>query len=219
MSEDRHLTIGLSWSSESYISDCINPDRFVYEMSGNLFGIDDTERRKLVGKFRVYYVDVMRAIDAGEPIIYVLDAHSPNVAEYFGPIFGSATPDFSHHLLETLDYDILGGNLLILDRLEILPQYRGKGIGLRALRHMIEHFSPGAAVVAMKPFPLQFEIASSDTEKRWRAMLELDQLPMDKDVATEKLRRHYSKLGFLRLRSTPMMVMSTTWVLPTLEEA
>lgn len=218
MSEDRLLTIGLSWSSESCILDYVEYSRFVYETAGNLFGIDDTERRKLVGKFRVYYVDVMRAIDAGVPIILVLEAHSSQVAEYFDPIFGSSAPDFSHQVLEMLDYDIFGGNLLILDRLEILPQYRGKGIGLRVLHHMIERFSPGAAVVAMKPFPLQFEFPSSDAQKRWRARLGLDQLSTDKGLATEKLRQYYSKLGFLRLSGTPMMIMSTACVLPALEE-
>lgn len=218
MSGKGNLDIALKWTSESYISEYLEPDDFIYETSGNLFGINDNDDRKFVGKFRAYYVDVERAIDKEEPIFDVLDAHSSHLAEYFEPIFGSEAPDFSNRLLELLDHEVLGNNFLILDRLEVLPQYRGKGLGLSVLRHMIARFSSGAALVAIKPFPLQFETAPSiEAEKKWRARLKLDQLPTDEDVATEKLCQYYGKLGFLCLSGTPMMVMSTAWSLPSIE--
>ena len=85
---------------------------------------------------------------------------------------------------------------------------------------MVSRFSFGAAIVAMKPFPLQFEAApSNEDERKWRAELSLDQLGTDEDLATEKLCQYYSKLGFLRLNGTPMMVMSTAWSLPSIEDA
>lgn len=220
MSGEGDLTIVMSWSSESYVSEYPAPDDFIYETSGNLFGIDDNDDRELIGKFRVYYVDVECAINEGEPIFDVRDAHSSHLEEYFEPVFGSEAPDFSNRLLDLLGHEVLGCNLLILDRLEVLPQYRGKGLGLSVLRHMITRFSSGAALVAMKPFPLQFEAApSSAAEKKWRTRLSLAQLPTDKDVATEKICQYYSKLGFLSLGSTPMMVMSTAWSLPFIEDA
>ena len=210
MSEESELTIVMSWSSESYITEYSVPFDFIYETSGDLFAIDDNDDREFVGKFRVYYVDVERAISEGEPIFEVLDAHSSHVAEYFEPIFGSEAPDFSNHLLELLDHGIFGSNLLILDRLEMLPQYRGRGLGLSVLRHMISRFSSGAALVAMKPFPLQFEVVRAhEDENKWRDRMNLAQLPTNADVATEKLRQYYSKLGFLHLSGTPMMVKST----------
>src|SRR5687768_5970786 len=40
-------------------------------------------------------------------------------------------------------------NLLILDRVEILPKYRGGGVGLLVLTALIERFGAGAGVVGM----------------------------------------------------------------------
>ena len=66
--------------------------------------------------------------------------------------------DFNENFLEVVGHEVSDYNLLILDRLEIIiPQYRGKKLGLTILHHMIERFSAGASIVAMKPFPLQFE--------------------------------------------------------------
>ncbi len=219
MSEKGDLDIVMRWTTESYVSEYLESDDFIYETSGKLFSSDDNDERKLVGKFRTYYVDVERAIDEGEPIFEVLDAHSSHLVEYFEPLFGSEAPDFSNHLLELLDHEVIGNNLLILDRLEILPQYRGKGLGLSVLRHMIARLSFGASLVALKPFPLQFETTSdTEAEKKWRAMLRLDQLPTDEDAATEKLCQYYKRLGFRRLSGTPMMVMSTARPFPSIED-
>ena len=220
MSEEENPEIVMTWSSESYASEHHEPDDLVYETSGDLFAVDDNDDRRFAGKFRIYYVDVERAIDEGEPIFDALDAHSSHLAEYFEPIFGSEAPDFSNRLLGLFDHELHKANLLILDRLEILPQYRGKGLGLSVLRHLVSRFSSGVGGVAMKPFPLQFETApSSEDERKWRSELGLDQFEADEDLAEEKLCRYYSKLGFLCLDRSPMMVKSTAWSAPPYEDA
>jgi GNAT superfamily N-acetyltransferase len=219
MSRDQDMTIVMTWSGESRISKCPDPDEYVYETSGDILGIDDNGVKQPVGKFQVYYVDAEHAIDEGEAIFDVLDAHSSHVAEYFEPVFGSQEPHFNSRILELFDHAVFGGNLLILDRLEVLPQYRGQGIGLTVLRHMIARFSSGAALVAMKPFPLQFEASPSvGFGDKWQDKMGLSQFPAAEDAATEKLFRYYSKLGFLRLSGTPMMVISTAHSLPSLED-
>jgi len=109
--------------------------------------------------------------------------------------------------------------VLILDRLEILPKFRGKCAGLAVMAEMIRRFSPGAALVAIKPFPLQFEPApSSDDEKKWRRDLGLAELPEGKRIATKKLFDYYSRLGFLRLGRTPFMVRGSGRPLPSFRE-
>ena len=219
MSREQDLTIAMSWRGESYISKYSDPGDYIYEASGDLFVINDDEDKQPVGKFRVYYVDLERAVNEGETISDILDAHSSHVAEYFEPIFGSEEPDFNSRILELFDHAIFASNLLILDRLEILPQYRGEGLGLTVLRHMIARFSSGAALVAMKPFPLQFEASPSvGFGDKWRDRMNLSQFPAAEDVATEKLFRYYSRLGFLRLSGTAMMVMTPAHSLPSLED-
>lgn len=207
--------IVMSWSSESCVADSGEPDDFIYETSGDLFNVDENDERDFVGRFRLYYVDVERAVNEGMSVFDVLDIHSHTV-EYYGAIFGSNAPGFSDRLMKLLKYDVLYSNLLILDRLEIRSKYRGNGLGLSIIRQMARRFSAGAAVIAIKPFPLQFEAEpSGDMEKKWRADLGLGQLSTDERRATKKLCDYYSKLGFIRMNRTPFMVKATAWADPS----
>jgi hypothetical protein len=54
-------------------------------------------------------------------------------------------------------------DLLILDRIELRPEYRGHGLRLVAARCLIEMFGSRCGLVACKPYPLQFEGSN-----RWR---------------------------------------------------
>jgi len=201
----------LSWSGEYYASDLVEPDDLIYEISGEILDVDEYDEQTHIGRFRLYYVDVERAYNEGVSVFSIMDSYAHTV-DYFDAIFGDSSPDFSEALQELLDHDLVGSNLLILDRVEIFPAYRGKRLGLQALKHMVKRFSPGAAVVAMNPYPLQFESeprGELDT-MQW-SELGLYELPTDKAAATKKLRRHYSQLEFVPLPSSPFLVRSTAW--------
>ena len=215
MNREKGFFISMSWSSESFVSEYPDPHDFVYETSGDLYDLGGSEDREFIGRFRVYYVDVERAMNQREPLYNVFDSHSAEVEEFYEPIFGSEGYNFNENLLKVVNYEVSGYNLLILDRLEILPQYRRKKLGLTILHHMIERFSAGASIVAMKPFPLQFEPIGGEDKKKWRDKMGLDQFPTNENIAIEKLHTYYRKLGFTNLTGTPMMVISTDWTLPT----
>jgi hypothetical protein len=86
------------------------------------------------------------------------------------------------------------------------------------MHHMMKRFGPGTALVAIKPFPLQFEHESSNEDnKKWRTELKLAQLPKNERLATKKLSEYYGKLGFRRIARTSYMVRTTEWVLPDIE--
>ena len=80
-----------------------------------------------------------------------------HTCEYAEAILDSNEAPFSARLQKLLGDEIWNFNLLILDRVEILPKYRGGGVGLLVLTTVIERFGAGAGVVGMKPFPLQLE--------------------------------------------------------------
>lgn len=213
-SDDIDLSVVMTWSNESFVGDDGEPDDLIYEMSGDLVNIDDEDKRELVGKFRLFYVDVERADNEGIAIRDVLDAHSATTAEYYEALFDPDEEGFNDRILDLIDDEVAGCNVLILDRLEILPKYRGRKLGLEVMRHMIRRFSSGTGIVSIKPFPLQGEVAATSEEtKKWRADLALDQLPTDQVVATRKLREYYSQIGFVSLDATPFMVRATAWQL------
>lgn len=73
---------------------------------------------------------------------------------YFSAIFDIETLAPSSALTHLLKEEVWPGNVLILDRLKILPEFRLRNLGLAVMRRLIERFGAGAGVVAMKPFPL-----------------------------------------------------------------
>jgi len=193
-----------------------DPYDFIYETKGKIVTIDESDQEMLVGKFRLYYVDLTNAYNQGASIFFMLDSHS-QTAEFLELIDDSNGFEFSKSLLGLLNHEVFENNILILNRLEILPHYRGKNIGLIIMRRLIQRFSSGAGIVAIKPFPLQFEIELPD-ERQWRNELQLSNLHKSEQYATKKLRQYYRRLGFVGMEGTPLMFISTTWRLPTIEE-
>ena len=97
MTEEQDPFVVMRWTAESRVFDSGEPDNFIYETSGDLVNVDDDDGQSLVGKFRIYYVDVERALNEGMSIFDVFDTYS-NTVEYYGAIFGANSPDFSDHV-------------------------------------------------------------------------------------------------------------------------
>lgn len=189
-----------------------DPSDYLHTTSGNLIGLDDDNRRCIAGRFELHHVNICAAIDNGQAVFDIFDCQQSTV-DYYTAIFSPGTADFSEALSSLLDDEPLWGNVLILERLEILPRFRGEGLGLLAMRRMIERFGVGAAVVAIKPFPLQHESAGGDTDQ-WEARMKLSELEKNATRATAALKRYYKRLGFRTMKGTPYMFLSTATTLP-----
>jgi hypothetical protein len=119
----------------------------------------------------------------------------PETAAYI-PLIGKEAGNFSAPVCKKLGEEmVLSRNMLILDRLEIRPQFRGQELGLRYMRAAITRFGMGCRIAAMKPFPLQFEDkVSESTIADFRA-------------ATAKLKKYYARDGFEALRGSDLMIL------------
>jgi len=198
--------VHLVWSDACTVDNAGDPSHYLYETMGEIRQFDDGgENEVLVGKFGLFYVDIRRASSAGVALFDVCDTDSTTIG-YFESLYFPAEPHLNRRASSLLQYDTPAGNLLIIDRLEVMPKFRGRGIGLRVMAEMIGRFGAGASVVAIKPFPLQFETAGS--VDGWCASLELNRLPRSIRSATAKLRDHYASLGFVRVPRTPYMIKS-----------
>ena len=209
-SEESDQYLALRWSVESSVLDSTEPDHFVYESRGDILTIDDyCDSRSLAGRFGLYYLDINRALSAGTQPFDVFDS-SVQIFDYYYHLYDRNSSYFSGRVMKLLNYEVWDSNILILDRIELLPQFRGQGHGLKVLRHMIDRFGAGAALVTIKPFPLQFEAVRSDPDKdKWRSQLKLDELTKSKPIGTKKLFDYYRQLGFRRIGRSPYMVLST----------
>lgn len=208
--------VGLKSDPQHVLAIDDEPSHFLHRHDGHVTlyegeGGDDAIE---IGRYRAYYVDAEGALNAGVPLHDVLDAMQAT-CDYL-ELYDLETGSFSEAAKKAGDADwLFEPNLLILDRLEILPRYRGRGYGLQALVGMMHWFQSGAGLVAMKPFPLQSE-ASIRRPGDPPDPLELDKFPRHHIAARTKLRRYYSQLGFKLVTKTDFMVRRVDRALPKL---
>jgi hypothetical protein len=161
---------------------------------------DDT----LVGKVRLFYLDLGGILETNISVFDLFDVRS-ETAPFYSALIDPETGDFRPDLESTLGEYILDLNILIVDRLEILPEFRGKNIGWECLRLCLQHYARGCGVVALKCFPLQFE-RTELSEPAWRRKMQLGKLSRDRKRSLAKLKKHYGSLGFMGLAGGDIMV-------------
>ncbi len=216
MSEpEEYPAVSLNFDEREVLADDNEPSRFIHHHVGELRCWSDREEDTTIGWFKAIYLDLDGAVEEQEPIFEVFDSQSTTL-DYFNALYGTEgrferAMDMAYGAFSWL----WAPNLLILDRLEVLPAHRGKGIGLIALTGLIRALRPGAGLVAMKPFPLQCESRPNESNEvqRWNA-LALDSLPKDYYRAVAALRRYYKRLGFKRLPGTDLMIRAAQTKLP-----
>jgi GNAT superfamily N-acetyltransferase len=191
-----------------------DPSHYAHSISGTVIGLDKGDNETLAGKFHLYYLDICAAVNARTSVFDVFDCRAATL-DYYSAIFAGASFTISEKLEKLFDFESAWGNVLILERLEILPAFRGRNLGLIVMRRLIERFGSGAAYIAIKPFPLQGEYIGNKEEDPWRAELQLLNLDKNHRRATTKLHRYYRKLGFKTMKGTPFMFRMGDYELPS----
>lgn len=177
------------------------PENFLAEIKGRIL-YQELESGNadslLAGKLRAFYVDIEGAIEHDEDLSDIFDLEYTTEPFYLA-LFDPKTNEFNKYVRQPFGRDVIDDsvNLLILDRLEILPEYRGEGLGLACLYRCMQQYQHGCGIVAMKPFPLQFEpVRGSEDDDPWRQSLNLKAFGRDEKACTKKLESYYRRLGF-----------------------
>jgi len=205
----------LKFAPETFFDENTEPDRFVYQYKGKVIDCGNDEERK-AGKFSARVVDVRGAMFDGYDIFDVFDTDGAAMSCYES-LFEHDTEDFN----EKTRLVAFGGdypwnpNILILDRLVIYPEFRGKGIGLRTIRALVHRLRQGVGLVALKPYPLQFEAGAVESTGYRKKGLHL--FNISEAEAHRKLVEHYALLGFHEVPDTDYMVLNPEARLPSIE--
>lgn len=126
------------------------PDSVITSINGRIIRRGDGNEME-AGTLRVYLAPLVNDYDISP--LDMLDALNQDVAEYLTLLDkrGEWLP-----AVEELFEPVLGSTLMILDRMEIKPEHRGKRLGLVAVKRLIDVYADQLSLVALKPFPLQF---------------------------------------------------------------
>lgn len=198
---DMSIRLNLSTSLTTWDGD---PSSYVVHVSGTIVFIGGDDSEEEVGSVQAILCRLGEAMDDGFEWYEVLDSFS-ETAPYMELFEGD---DWSDQVQEVCEP--LGNDLLILDRMEVKERYRGNGFGLMAANSCMRAFGSGCGVVALKPFPLQYE-------SKFNPEAEAAHDPRAFQRAKMKLTRYWARLGF-KLLENGLMMMGTTSTRPPMSQ-
>ena len=118
-----------------------NYERYLAVYEGDLFVFldgeqDNDDREHPAGQVRLFVLNADAAEREDENLFDVLDEREETAA--YIPLLGDDAGNFSPAVCKILAEEmVFCRNILILDRLEILPRFRGQQLGLRYVRAAI----------------------------------------------------------------------------------
>jgi hypothetical protein len=179
----------------------------------------------------VYKVEIYSDDDAAEPVVHELIGKvevslillnlltnirldyfpvfdiSPFFCELGQTIIDFDTNDFNEPLLSELTQQ--SGNILVIERFELLPEWRKKSIGKKILKDIVLRFSGCCDVVVLKAFPLQQEYQyTHEMKSDWEKKMEMANLPQDEAFSTYKVSAYYQNMGFSQLENTDFFYLN-----------
>jgi hypothetical protein len=201
---------GFRCSYRTSLSSYDDYERYLAVYEGDLFVFlvgeqEKDDREHPAGQARLFVLNADAAEHDDESLFDVLDQREETAA--YIPLLGDDAGNFSRAVCKILAEEmVFCRNMLILDRLEILPRFRGQQLGLKYVRTAISRFGIGCRLAAIKPFPLQFEgkigsIRGSEYVEPSKSML------ADFNAATKKLKKYYAHEGFVSLKNSDLMVL------------
>jgi GNAT superfamily N-acetyltransferase len=208
--------ISLEPKTSSSFGQPSEPYKYIHKTTGIVSIWNDDDEEETIGIFKIKVVDLQDAERDHVSAFDVMDAHSTTI-RYFESLFNLNSDTLKDSLIDLLDQRFgwfvnFPPNLLILDRLVIDPAYRGHGVGLNALDAIIRRYGLGIDLVAMNPFPLQFESVGKkdiysnemeDLDAKWSATVARKGTLK---ANTKKLQAYYARLGFILAPKSDYMV-------------
>jgi GNAT superfamily N-acetyltransferase len=194
-----------------------DPHDFVIWETGSIVLKDfESDTSQTIGGFRIVLIDIDSGIREGEKIFEIFDTDEALI-EYHRALYQPTSRKLRKVVRDKFsDAPPRSLNLLIVDRIIVDSKFRGIGIGLQALLALIHAHRIGVGIVAIKPWPLQFdadgnheiectrdengfEFPSIGLDSRWEKSL---------TSAKDKLTQYYVQAGFLPLEGSGLMVLN-----------
>jgi hypothetical protein len=191
------------------------PEHHILSMDGKILLSMEDEEELQAGIFQLLLVSLSTAREDGFAAFEVLDSLT-DTAHYLELIDDSG--DWSQMVRHQF-VDVIDSDLLIVNKVNVDLEYRGRGLGILAVKTAIDCFSRGCGLVALKPFPLQFT--------HWESPDWEPETPLPDGMtkaqafrsALKKVEKHWARLGFRRIGRTDLWGLCPAHRQPTLEKA
>ena len=92
---------------------------------------------------------------------------------------------------------IFNPDVCFVERLEVLPAHRGRGIGREVLVSIARKFYHSCGLIVLKAYPLQHEAHEPGTMDEWAKAMRYEELEQDLELAQYRLFSWYQKMGLM----------------------
>lgn len=184
-----------------------DPTDWLVKIKAKIFASSDIDDEIYAGECNFYFVDIEAccALSDYDPKS-LLDIES--ATSCFMDLFDD-TNYLSLEVEEVLQIEPHLRNLFIIDRVEIIHKFRGKGLSELAILDAINLHGMQAQVVALKSYPLQMEASYPRLEPSvHNKLMALDTFTCSNEDATHKLGLFYERLGFKFIGNEGIMIKS-----------
>lgn len=161
----------------------------IMRIPGEITAEYEDETSALVGRISLHIVNYARAkYECGLTLHDVLDGDL--VTYSYAPGLLGRDGD-----LNRVFEGMLVERILIIHRIEVLPEFRGRRLGIWALYRILDCFAPSSVLPVIMPYPLQFSPVADDLSS---ADLRLGDFNVSRSEAFRKIRDYWAQVGFER---------------------
>ncbi len=200
--EEDYIDIKFKYEFESYIGE-IEGSRYIQDIKAYIIKTDEYGNNEMViGEGIIKILLLEQAINDHYSIYELFDSQ-----EYTMRI-GNIIYDFENYeLKEDLHNKLFGNdimlnpNICIFERMTILPEYRGLGIGAKFVKDRYNFFSSACGLIVMQPYPLQLEAVGPDGRtNEFERMMNYDKMEQNIRKATKSLKDYYKSIGYISVK-------------------
>lgn len=193
----------------------IEHNRFINEYKIEIFGngedINSIEKSYLIGKGEISLFLVGLTQNEGFSIYQLFDS-SQNGLDLGNLIFDWDTEEIKEKF-EDLILETGNSNILYIDRIELLPQFRGMGFGKKIMKDIIFRFDNSCGLIILKAFPLQLEGSNVlGRDEKWAKKMQYKHLVQDEKIAKSQLYKFYKSLGFKQYLKSEYFYLNSTLI-------
>lgn len=174
--------------------------RYIQNVFIDIYASDiETEEEVLIGKSRLKLILINQAIEDHFSLPELFDT-DPDIFFIGDQVFDLENENICSVILDKYPECSLSLNIGVLDRLVLIPEYRGYGISQKVIKDTIFHFMTACGLFVIHPFPLQFEGEHCMGEDTWEDKNWYKGLETNEKKAFKQLTAFYQKLGFEQIK-------------------
>jgi hypothetical protein len=186
-------------------------ERLVNEIEATIFAISD--EMDTVQKAGQIQARILRFDEWDEKPLAADHGDLSSIAEVRNEVFEdgqSLRPELTEEL------GIWSHRVFVIDRVEISAEFHRRGLGRAAVDRLIDLFGEDGGAVLLMPFPLQWDDSSCTSEEAAREAARMGVPRLSREQALQKLRRHWSEMGFRRLGASNYYALNPEFMRPLL---